>query len=278
MKRLMIAALALAFSGEAVAQQFGGSNRGMGGGLAPGSTAQGDILRGEGVFLMGAGYYNLNTAMANSINTDTWIRLNEYIYQSIKLENHEKALHRAAVIAERRENYEKILERNRNAPEDEKFKKKDVIVGVLLEGKFKSLYANRLPANIIDTLVHYGTPFQTSSITDNKMIIVSDGDIVLNGTFKAQPLPMGVNVYTMGTQYQYPFANRDFLQNCLDYLINSSGLAQAKSKDYTLRLLDPKKIREEKTKWQIINTVLPVLLVFIFGFIYQYWRRKKYSV
>ena len=168
-------------------------------------------------------------------------------------------------------------EENRNAPQDEQFKKKDVIAGVLLEGKFKSLYANRLPLNIMDKLERYGTPFQTSSITDNKMIIVSDGDIVLNGISQGQPLPMGVNAYTMGTQHQYQFANRDFLQNCLDYLINNSGLAEAKSKDYTLRLLDPKKINDGRTKWQIINIVLPVLLIFIFGFIYQFWRRKKYS-
>ena len=168
-------------------------------------------------------------------------------------------------------------EENRNAPQDDQFKKKNVIAGVLLDGKFKSLYANRLPLNIMDTLQRYGTPFQTSSITDNKMIIVSDGDIVLNGVSQGQPLPMGVNAYTVETQYQYPFANRDFLQNCLDYLINNSGLAEAKSKDYTLRLLDTKKISDERTKWQLINILLPILLIFIFGFIYQFWRRKKYS-
>ena len=168
-------------------------------------------------------------------------------------------------------------EENRNAPQDDQFKKKNVIAGVLLEGKFKSLYANRLPLNIMDTLQRYGTPFQTSSITDNKMIIVSDGDIVLNGVSQGQPLPMGVNAYTVETQYQYQFANRDFLQNCLDYLINNSGLAEAKSKDYTLRLLDTKKISDERTKWQLINILLPILLIFIFGFIYQFWRRKKYS-
>ncbi len=168
-------------------------------------------------------------------------------------------------------------EENRNAPEDELFKMKDIITGVLLEGKFRSLYANRLSLNIMDTLERYGTPFQTSSVTDNKMIIVSDGDIVLNGASQGQPLPMGVNTYTMGTQYQYQFANRDFLQNCLDYLINISGLTEAKSKDYTLRLLDPKKMQDERSKWQIVNIVLPVLLIFIFGFTYQYWRRRKYS-
>ena len=168
-------------------------------------------------------------------------------------------------------------EENRNAPEDEQFKKKNIIAGVLLEGKFRSLYANWLPQNVRDSLERYGSSFQTSSVTDNKMIIISDGDIVLNGVSQQQPLPMGVNTYTVGTQYEYPFANRDFLQNCLDYLINNSGLTEAKSKDYTLRLLDPKKIQDERTKWQIINIVLPVIMIFIFGFIYQYWRKRKYS-
>ncbi len=169
-------------------------------------------------------------------------------------------------------------EENRNEPQNERFKKKDVITGVLLEGKFKSLYANRLPLNIMDSLERYGTPFQTSSITDNKMIVIADGDIVLNGTSKGVPLPMGVNAYTMETQYQYQFANRDFLENCLDYLINNSGLTEAKSKDYTLRLLNSKKVEDERVKWQIINILLPIVVVFIFGFIYQYWRRRKYSI
>jgi gliding-associated putative ABC transporter substrate-binding component GldG len=167
-------------------------------------------------------------------------------------------------------------EENRNAPEDENFKKKDVISAVLLEGRFRSLYANRLPANIKDTLEHYGSSFQPEAVAENKMIIVSDGDIPLNGVSQNQPLPMGWNPYTMGSQYQYPFANRDFLQNCMDYLVNNSGLTEAKSKDYKLRLLDPKKISAERTKWQVINIVIPVLLILVFGFVYQWWRRRKY--
>ena len=169
-------------------------------------------------------------------------------------------------------------EENRTAPQDEMFKRKDVIAGVLLEGKFKSLYANRLPQNMIDSLEKYGTPFQTSSIADNKMIIVSDGDIVLNGALQAQPLPMGINPYTVEAKGQYMVANRDFLENSLDYLVNNSGLSEAKSKDYILRLLDKKRKEDERTQWQLINIVLPVILIFIFGLIYQFWRRKKYSV
>jgi ABC-type uncharacterized transport system involved in gliding motility auxiliary subunit len=110
------------------------------------------------------------------------------------------------------------------------------------------------------------------------MIVIADGDIVLNNALQGSPLPMGMNSYTVETQYQYQFANKEFVENCLEYLINNAGLIEARAKDYTLRLIDPKKSADEKTKWQLINLALPVLLVILFGTIYQWWRRKKYSV
>lgn len=168
-------------------------------------------------------------------------------------------------------------EENRNAPEDDAFKKKDIPAGVLLEGKFTSLYKNRVGQQEMDSLQQFGTPFLTECINDNKMIVVADGDIVLNGIQERNPLPMGVNSYTVGTQYEYQFANKAFVENCLEYLINTANLSEARAKDYTLRLLDPKLIAEQKTKWQIINLALPVVLIIIFGIIYQWWRRKKYS-
>ena len=128
-----------------------------------------------------------------------------------------------------------------------------------------------------DSLTKYGAIFQQQALTDNKIIVVADGDMVLNAVQKNEPLPMGMNPYTYGSQYQYQFANKEFLQNCLDYLINPSGLAEAKAKDYTLRLLDTKKITEQKTTWQLINIAVPVLLVFLFAIIYQWRRKRKYT-
>jgi len=169
-------------------------------------------------------------------------------------------------------------EENRNAPEDEAFKKKDIPAGVLLEGKFSSLYKNRVSQQEMDSLEKYGTPFLTQCINENKMIVVADGDIVLNGVQQGSPLPMGVNSYTVGTQYEYQFANKQFVENCIEYLINTANLSEARAKDYTLRLLDPKKVAEQKTNWQVINLALPVLVIVLIGIIYQWWRRKKYSV
>jgi hypothetical protein len=101
--------------------------------IAPGSTVQGDALRGQGVFLSGAGLYNYYTAMGDSISTDTYIRLNEYIYNSIKHENAERARHRAAVIARRRENYEEILDRILSNPDYRDLARGDALNALLDE-------------------------------------------------------------------------------------------------------------------------------------------------
>lgn len=168
-------------------------------------------------------------------------------------------------------------EENRNAAVDAAFNKSNLIAGVLLEGKFTSLFKNRVTRDQMDSLNFYGSPFQTQNINENKMIVISDGDIVLNGVYKGQLLPMGVNSYTVGTQYEYQFSNRQFVDNCIEYLVNNSGLSEAKSKDYKLRLLDPKKTNEQRGFWEILNLLLPVFLILIFGIIYQWWRKRKYT-
>ncbi len=168
---------------------------------------------------------------------------------------------------------------NIDAPENEKFKGTNIPAAVLLEGKFRSPFSNRLSQAMNDSLQKYGAMFMSQCITDNKMIVVADGDIVLNSVIKGnQPIPMGMNPYTYGSQREFAFANKDFIQNCLDYLINSSGLSEARAKDYTLRLLDKKKVEEGRITWQIINIALPVLLVFLFAVIFQVLRKRKYTV
>ena len=167
---------------------------------------------------------------------------------------------------------------NRNAPEDGAFKRKNIPAAILLEGKFTSLYANRMAKNDLDSLYSMGVPFVPKNLRDNKMIVISDGDLVLNGVTQKAPIPMGMNSYTVGTQYEYQFANREFVENCLQYLINSNGLSEAKAKDYTLMLLDPKRVNEERTNWQLLNIVLPVILIVVFGLAYQFWRKRRYRL
>jgi ABC-2 type transport system permease protein len=171
-----------------------------------------------------------------------------------------------------------VLE-NVNAPEHEKFKRTNITTAVLLEGKFRSLFANRLSQAMNDSLQSIGAIFMPQCLADNKIIVVADGDIVLNSVVKGnQAIPMGMNPFTFGSQREFAFANKNFLQNCIDYLINTSNLSEAKAKDYTLRLLDKKKVEAEKNTWQLINILVPVAMIVLFALLYQFIRRRKYTL
>jgi gliding-associated putative ABC transporter substrate-binding component GldG len=166
---------------------------------------------------------------------------------------------------------------NRNAPEDVLFRKKDIPAAVLLEGTFTSFYKNRIGKTDLDSLARYGG-FKEISNNEGKIIVVSDGDIVLNDVSpKNGPLPMGMNLFTAGSQYQYQFANRDFLLNCLEYLTSKTNIIQTRNKEIVLRLLDTHKVNEERTKWQLINIVLPIGLIILFGLAYQQVRRYRFT-
>ena len=147
-------------------------------------------------------------------------------------------------------------------------------IAVLLEGRFSSLYTNRLSTGMLDTLAGlYKQPFRAATEKEGKMIVVSDADIVTNVvTAKEGPLPMGYNQFT-----NYQYANKDFFLNCIQYLTDSSGILETRSKDFTLRLLDPRKTEDDRTKWQLLSIGLPVVLVLLFGAVYQALRKRKYQ-
>lgn len=178
------------------------------------------------------------------------------------------------------------LNENKNAPEDAKFKKADIPVTVLLEGAFTSLYSNRASRAEQDSLRALGTPFQGRSVKETKIIVAADGDMVLNDIIpQTGPLPMGWNKYTY-SEYQkqteegklfIPVANREFLLNCMEYMVNNAAISETRNKDIVLRLLDSQKVKNGRLNWQLINIAVPILLVVLAGFIYQYIRKRQYA-
>jgi ABC-2 type transport system permease protein len=153
------------------------------------------------------------------------------------------------------------------------FNQPDIPAAYLLEGQFHSLYANRISAAMIDTLARvYKTPFLPVAEKPSKIIVCASSGIVTNDLTERGPTAMGYN-----KDIDFTFANQDFIQNCLDYVSGSSGILLTRSKDLTLRLLDPKKVEDNRGFWQFINVVFPLLLVVIFGFVYQFMRKRKYG-
>jgi len=163
------------------------------------------------------------------------------------------------------------LEEMREKPDVQKYQDQEQLVGVLLEGNFKSVYENRVPPAIKDNPL---IGFKGKSV-DSKMIVFSDGDIIRNQLHysKGYPLPLGFDQFTGQT-----FANSELIMNAMSYLIDEKGIISAKSKDFEIRLLDPTKISGDKViKWQMINVILPILLIILFGIVRNQYRKRKYS-
>ena len=155
----------------------------------------------------------------------------------------------------------------------EKFNKSFLPVGVLLEGQFASLYENRVTKQMEEGLAALGETFSDKSV-ETKMLVISDADVIFN---KSKPgtdefFSMGFNVYE-GVE----FANKPMILNSIEYMIGDGGILQSRTKDLKLRLLDTVRARKEKLKWQLINVASPLVLLIVFGILFQFWRRRKYG-
>ena len=159
-------------------------------------------------------------------------------------------------------------------PTAEMFQHPNNIAAVLVEGKFNSLFAHRRAMKENSPI-----PF-TNEIAKNAMIVISDGDFIANQTDKEkkQVYPLGYDKYA-SKAFKEPveFANKKFFLNCVDYLCDESNLIEVRSKKIQMLLLDKAKVKAEKTKWQWINMVLPIILLVVFGFINAWIRKRKYT-
>jgi ABC-2 type transport system permease protein len=160
------------------------------------------------------------------------------------------------------------LESARKQPDPAEFEGEPLITGILLEGRFKSLYFNRLSQQKQDSI-----QFKAQD-SDSKIIVFSDGDIMKNelAADGKQIYPMGFDRY-IGKK----FANKDLVDNALTYLGDDNGIINIRLKEVKLRPLDKQKIQTERQKWQIINVVIPLVLIIVFGLIKFNYRKRKFS-
>ena len=138
-------------------------------------------------------------------------------------------------------------------------------LAVLLEGSFHSMFENRV-------LPFEQKTFQATG-KENKMIVISDGDLIKNQLDKNfQPVELGYDQRS-GNLYD----NKDFLINCVNYLLDDTGLINIRSKDLDLPLLDKEKVYENYTRTQLITIGLPIVILLLFGVVFTFLRKRKYS-
>jgi ABC-2 type transport system permease protein len=164
------------------------------------------------------------------------------------------------------------LDEAREMPPEEYFAAGEQPVAVLLEGRFRSAFTNRMTESIMGEA---GKNIITES-KPSKMIIVADGDVIRNEVSRssgtAEPLTLGMDRYTMQT-----FGNKDFLVNCINYLVNDNGLIELRSREIRPRLLNMSRIKSQRMTWQIVNTVIPVILIIIAGLAFNRLRQRHFK-
>jgi gliding-associated putative ABC transporter substrate-binding component GldG len=149
-------------------------------------------------------------------------------------------------------------------PDKENFNNGDKPLAVLIEGKFTSAFNNRITPVKLEGAKIEGN--------DNKMLIIADGDVIKNQIRNNRPLELGYDKWTNNF-----YGNKEFLVNSANYLLDDTGLINIRNKKVKIALLDQEKIANQKTKWQLINVGIPVALVLIFGFAFNYFRKRKFS-
>lgn len=150
-----------------------------------------------------------------------------------------------------------------NEPQENDYKDGNQLFAVLLEGDFNSAYKNRIK------------PFETSifkaNANSNKMIVIADGDVGKNQILKGKPYDLARDKWT-----NQEFGNKDFLLNSVDYLLDDVGLMQLRNKTIKIAQLDQQKAYKERTYWQFFNVIFPLILLVIFGLVFNLLRKKKY--
>jgi gliding-associated putative ABC transporter substrate-binding component GldG len=151
-----------------------------------------------------------------------------------------------------------------DGPSPEEFNAGEIPLAVLLEGSFNSAYSNRLkPFKIANNL---------ESSKETKMAVISDGSIIKNQFQGNRPLELGFDKWT-NTFY----GNKEFLLNTVNYLLDDTGLINIRSKEISVAFLDPVKVAKNRFFWQWVNLLLPLSLICLFGLVFNYLRKRKYT-
>ena len=144
------------------------------------------------------------------------------------------------------------------------FNKGNQTLAVLLEGEFNSAYNNLIKPFPLSEEKNKSVP--------TKMVVIADGDVIKNDVIRNTPQELGFDRWTGQT-----YGNKEFLLNTVNYLLDDDGLINIRSKEIAVAFLNQQKITSEKTKWQLINIAIPMVLLGVFGFFFNYLRKKKYT-
>ncbi|MDR3350993.1 MAG: gliding motility-associated ABC transporter substrate-binding protein GldG [Prevotellaceae bacterium] len=164
------------------------------------------------------------------------------------------------------------LSQTMQRPDPAAFRQPFLPVAVTLEGSFTSAFLNR-------PLQYYNRqkPFDFKETGEpSKMIVVADGDIIRNDVVRR---PDGTRIFPLGFDryMNVQFGNGSFVKNCIYYLLDDENTMQIRPREWQMRLLDKGEITQRRTRWTILNTLLPIALALLPGGAFLYFRKRRYA-
>lgn len=154
-----------------------------------------------------------------------------------------------------------------NVEPKEYFTTQYVPIAVAMEGEFESIYKHRMAPVGIKTEKIIDKSKQT------RMVVVADGDIIRNEIEQHREglmlVPLG---YDRVTRQMH--SNRDFIVNTMLYLTDDEGVMQLRNRRVDLRLLNRAVVESQRDLWMWVNTLLPMVLLAMFGGVF-FWLRKR---
>jgi ABC-2 type transport system permease protein len=224
-------------------------------------------------------YYPLVSPLQNHVITKNiapvWLRYPAYIDTVGRNEDIQKTVLLQTSELSRIRAVPAMIEINevRRTPDPSIFNNQHLITAILLEGSFPSVFRNRNARNMFDDLREQ----QAQKSVPTKMIVVADGDIARNDVRITQNGLIPSNPLGFDRNTRETFGNKDFLINAINYLTDDAGLTNLRNREFKLRLLNRKKVVDEQFKWQIINIVLPMLILIVGGILYNKHRKYRYG-
>jgi len=207
---------------------------------------------------------NLNRIKADFVSSIDTVGKLDQVHKSIILATSAYSLVSLAPV-------EVSLQSINNPPDRRLFSQPSQPVGVLLEGNFTSVYKNR----IVDSFGVKSSEVKAES-SPSKMIVFADGNLIANQFRMSggipEYMPLGYDRFSKQT-----FGNKELLLNAVNYLCDDDGLMDLRSRVFKIRLLDKVRMKEGKLTWQILNVLLPLILITLFGAVYVYVRRRRYK-
>jgi ABC-type uncharacterized transport system involved in gliding motility auxiliary subunit len=147
------------------------------------------------------------------------------------------------------------------------------IMALIMEGSFPSAFKDLVTENFrTNPEIAYRDKSKTTT-----MIVIADGDIVRNSVMNTPqgpaPQALGYDRYAKRVIYD----NKEFLLNCMNYLLDDQALISVRSRTIKLRKLNQEMVAENRTAIQINNAVLPILALFAVGGAQVFFRKKKWT-